>query len=407
MSGLNEKIAEANKHFEAANTYKDVAIRNDNNLSVFKQAADSYFIAAGLLNEIFNDSRELSEKVRAKALHHYYLYEYFICLFPLDFKVGNFEKASKLAQKAEDNISAALKAVDINLQKIDKTSKDFLTNMRKNWQPLTYSARLNKLEFFAKKAVISNNLIDAYDHYSQMVNIQEQVYRYEEAEGFDQKFIRIAKGNFIAMNANVSQVMGGLIKQKIFDGTFSFDMTVDLIGQFLKSIELSTSAFDANPEWDVYRVGAEEIKRYIYEILQQNKTNWFNYITEFDNNIIIQNLMRKIDNKEYNRQLAKTEIEADKLKKFLITGFFWIGMFCVIVYALLAVAQADISWYRFCAVFFGIPVVFTIVGAFALKSTDGLKEENFMKLIQLVLKINFQGLKVLSGKKEDMDSPSI
>jgi hypothetical protein len=55
---------------------------------------------------------------------------------------------------------------------------------------------------------------------------------------------------------------------------------------------------------------------------------------------------------------------------------------------------------------FGIPIVATVFGAFILRTTDSLKEENFMKLMTLVLKINFQGLKVLSGKKENGDKKS-
>jgi hypothetical protein len=119
---------------------------------------------------------------------------------------------------------------------------------------------------------------------------------------------------------------------------------------------------------------------------------------------IIQNLMQKIDKKEYDRQLAKTIIESDKVKKFLIFGLFWISLFGTVVYAMLTIAKSDISWFRFLAILFAIPSIFTLIGAFVLKTTDGLKEENFVKLIQLVLKINFQGLKVLSGKKET-DTP--
>ncbi len=105
-------------------------------------------------------------------------------------------------------------------------------------------------------------------------------------------------------------------------------------------------------------------------------------------------------NELYKRQSAKFEIEKDKTKRFLLVGLFWvIVMFCV-TYILISIATSNISWYRFIAIMFGFPLVITIIGAFILRTTDSLKEENFIKLMTLALKINLQGLRTLSSKKD-------
>ncbi len=69
-------------------------------------------------------------------------------------------------------------------------------------------------------------------------------------------------------------------------------------------------------------------------------------------------------------------------------------------YFLLQLASSDISWYRFLAAMFFLPLFLIIIGVFALKTTNSLKEENFIKLLELTLKMNFKGFITLSDKDE-------
>ena len=108
--------------------------------------------------------------------------------------------------------------------------------------------------------------------------------------------------------------------------------------------------------------------------------------------------MQQTDNDLYKRQKAKIELENDSLKRIIISGGFWFGIFIGLGYFLLQLASSDISWYRFLAVIFFLPLFFIIVGAFTLKTTNSLKEENFIRLMELTLKMSFKGLKALSDK---------
>jgi uncharacterized protein YqhQ len=95
------------------------------------------------------------------------------------------------------------------------------------------------------------------------------------------------------------------------------------------------------------------------------------------------------------------ELEKDNTKRFLLMGGFWTLLLFCIVYLLLQIATINISWFRFISVMFGLPIVATVFGAFILRTTNSLKEENFIKLMTLALKINFQGLRILSRKDDE------
>jgi len=124
----------------------------------------------------------------------------------------------------------------------------------------------------------------------------------------------------------------------------------------------------------------------------------FNQIFEEPTQSIKDRSMERI-----KQERAKTALEKDKLKRLLVTGTFWFGIFIGIGYFIFMIAASNISWLRFLILMLVLPLFFTLVGAFALKTTDGLKEENFMTLVTLVLKLNFKGLKALSSKSEDED----
>lgn len=400
---LNDYIEKCKILYDKALAAKDIARVSDNSFDMFKEAAQLYKQSYDIIqNNILTDNTlPHDNKIQSTALGHYYKFEECDCLYAYHYKNQDFPKAIQYANDGQTAIENSLKVIDQNLATIGNDAKKFLFDMRKNWASSAISIKLKVLEPVAKEAMLKKDYIKAFDNFNRMLKIQKELYEHDEQAELDEVYIRIAKGNYIAMSANVNQAMSGILATKIFNNTFSFDLTNDLLKHFLRSLDLSFNAFEANPEWDKYRSGAETIRANIQTLLVQNKNNWHLYLINNPNNQDLIKIMQQTDNELYKRESAKLELEKDSNKRFLLIGGFWILLLICVVYLLLQVATSNISWFRFISVMFGIPVVATVFGAFILRTTDSLKEENFLKLMTLVLKINFQGLKVLSNKSED------
>lgn len=399
---LNDYIEKGNELYDKALKTKDVARISDNNISSFQQAADYYKQAADIIfNHVLTDtSVDLDTKIQSSALAHYYKFEENDCLYAYNYKNNIFPTAIICANNAKQEIERALNIIQTNLSSLKPATQTFFLKMQKNWKSSSISIKIKQLEPIAKEAMINKDYIRAFDNYNQMLKVQKDLYEYVEREGLEPVYVRIAKGNYIGMAANVNQAMAGILTSKIINQTFSFDLSNDLLKHFLNSLDLSFNAFEANPEWDKYRSGAEVIRTNIQTLIQNNKSNWFNYLTENNNNQYLINIMQQTDNNLYKRQKAKIELENDSLKRIIISGGFWFGIFIGLGYFLIHLAASDISWYRFLAVIFFLPLFFIIVGAFALKTTNSLKEENFIKLMELTLKMSFKGLNALSDNNE-------
>ena len=401
---LKQKIEKCQQLYGNALRLKDKARISDYSVDYFKDASEKYREAADIiLNDILiNHQLSNSEKVKSESLAYYYRFEQYDCLYGFEYKNGNYDSAIGIANMGKSSIDHALDLIEQNKTNIDASTMDFLKKMETNWKSSSVSICIKQIEPLAKKAMTSGDYIVAFDHFNQMLKLQKKQYEYTENAGLEEVYIRIAKGNYIAMSANVNQAFAGILTTKIYKGTFSFDLTKDLLGHFLNSLDLSFKAFEANPEWDKYRSGVESIQESIQTLLKANKKNWFEYLVQNSNNLYLKTIMQMTDNDYYKRQSAKLEIEKSKLKQLVLTGGFWFGIFIGLGYFLLQVATSDISWYRFTIFMFCLPLLFVVIGAFILRTTDGLKEENFVKLMELTLKINLKGLKALTNKGEDL-----
>lgn len=400
---LNDNVEKCKAVYEEACKTKDIARVSDNNINSFKQAAELYKQAAEIIfNAILTDKTiDHDTKIQSTALRHYYKFEECGCLYAFNYKNNNFPTAIQFATDGQKEINISIQTIETNFNSLGAEAKMFLTKMKHNWKSCAISIQIKKFEPIAKEAMIAKEYITAFDTYNKMLKIQKELYEYDEAAGLELVHIRIAKGNYIGMVANVNQAMAGILTTKISDKTFTFNLSNDLLKHFLNSLDLSFNAFEANPEWDKYRSGAETIRTNIQKLLTKNKEHWFEYLISNNNNSYLKTIMQQTDNETYKRQSAKLELEKDNTKNFLLKGLFWIVLLFCVLYVLMQIATSNISWYRFLAVMFGLPMVVTIIGAFILRTTDALKEENFLKLMTLALKINFQGLKVLAGKKDD------
>jgi hypothetical protein len=205
---------------------------------------------------------------------------------------------------------------------------------------------------------------------------------------------RIAQGNYFGQNVNISQMYAGHIST-----IKNTSLNLNLLKHFMDSYEFSIKAFQANPEWLEYREGQEAMKRNIESIIESNKSNWHNCLLEFNSNPLLIKIMKSQDIQAYKKANAKIEIESDYLKKFYFTGIFWLIALGVVVFIVYSIFDSSIPvLYKPLAVFL-IIVLFSIVGAFILRTNEDLSEEGFLELMKLSLKIGFKGLKTLDNKE--------
>lgn len=96
----------------------------------------------------------------------------------------------------------------------------------------------------------------------------------------------------------------------------------------------------------------------------------------------------------------KKNEQIQSLILLIVTGGFWIGLLLGISHILMFLATTHIDWYRFITIMAGIPLMFTLLGAFLLKTTSNLHEKSFMELVRLTLIMNFSVFKRLKQLKK-------
>ena len=239
--------------------------------------------------------------------------------------------------------------------------------------------------------------VSAFDSYKKMESLQEKAHKYVEESDLPEVFKRTERGNYFANKASTAMTYAGIYIKKSVKNNYD----VDIIKQFLIALVNIKKAQENNPEQDRYKEGSETTINNIKNILVKNKNNWFDYLNRLDNDNDLIKIMKETDNDLYKMESAKLEIEENKPKQLLLTFSFYFSFFLILMYALFQIAISEIIWYRFLALIIALPVFFTIIGAFALRSTDSLKEENFLELMKLAFKTNISGLKILTKKGED------
>lgn len=108
-------------------------------------------------------------------------------------------------------------------------------------------------------------------------------------------------------------------------------------------------------------------------------------------------------NNNYKKQTLtkmKTNKKVQDTILLIATGGFWVGLLLGIFHILISVAVSNIDWPRFLTVMTIFPIMFTLVGAFLLRSTGQMGEKGFMQLIKVTLVLNFSIFKVLKHLKK-------
>lgn len=261
-------------------------------------------------------------------------------------------------------------------------------------------AEIKTIEVKAKKAfLIDKDYIASLDLYHDILELTEKDLQYTLDHIKDQRYIRIASGNYIITFANISQALTGIIFDKIDSDRIQYDWSVDLLRHGINTLRYSQKAFDANPEHDKYRSGAITIRKNIESLLLRNKKNWMKYLIELDNNQELVKIMKSIDLENYNNIKAKTDPEISGLKKLYFTGVFWLIVLFLIFWIFYSIFSSTIPLLLKPIAGLLIIVAFTVIGAFILRSTNELSEVGFLKLMRLSLRIGFKGIKSI-GKKD-------
>lgn len=397
MDNLNNLIQQANKCYAEGMAHKNEAIKNDNNLDLFLKAADAYLKAANCgqkalkLPDLSRDFTALTS-----ALISYYLYEASECRYGYEYKHGKFDQAILIAEEGKKHIDNALKVIDDNISSVSPKIKQKLMDHKINWTLSSLTIKLRILEPIAKRSMLKKDFLTALDTYRELGHLQDQVHNYTSISTLPQVYKRTEEANYLASKASIAMSLAGLyLKKPDFK---KYDK--EILEQLLMAYDFSKKGLTSNPEQERYKEGVENIFENISEFLKENESRWLDYLIEFKANQHLKIIMQITNNDKYKKEKAKLELENNGLKKFLLIGSFWIGLMFAVFYIVMHIAESNILWYRFLAVIFFLPLLVTVIGGFILRSTDGLKEENFIKLMTLALKINLQGLKVLSSKSE-------
>ena len=394
---MEKEIKTINNHYNNGLKFKNIARKGDEFIHDFKNAAESFFEASRLVVELINNvDDKINFIVRSNASKNYYLYEANECMYSYEYKNGKFNNAIEYAEKAESHINKAIKIVDENQTKLNAETKEFLRSQKSNWKLCQLTVPLRKLEPIGQGAMISQDYITALDTYKQMESLQDNAHQYVENSDMPEVFKRTERGNYFASKASTAMTLAGIYIKK----SEKNDYKIDILKQFLTALKYIEKAQENNPEQDRYKEGSTITRKNIKSILLKNKNHWFDFLNETDNDKNLIKIMKKTDTDLYKMESAKLEIEKNKPKQILLTFSFYFSFFLILLYALFQIAISEIVWYRFLVLIIALPVFFTVIGAFALRTTDSLKEENFIELIKLAFKTNISGLKILTRKEK-------
>lgn len=395
---MDKEVQQINEFHKKAHDAKKIACKKDDDSGLFKIASDFNKDAASLIDVVLKkyESTNVNFLNRTKATKEYYLFERYECLYAYEYREKNFEAAIEAANQASIHINQALEIINQNYDFVDDKVKRFFDEEKGNWILSSLTIRVKQIEPVATKAIKLKDYVTALDTFREMNILYDKIYEYIVNAEIDPIYKRTEMGNYYANKAGVANSISAVYVDKTKYGEYYKEIMEQLL-DVLKYLQL---AQNVNPEQDKFKKGLKTISKSVKALLGETKQKWFEYLIEFKDDKNLKLIMRKIDNDFYARQNAKLEIEKDKPKRFILTFGLLFSLFIGLGYFLLQIASAEISWFRFIALLLCLPLFFIVIGAFALRTTESLKEENFMKLMELALMTNLKGLRGLADKKE-------
>ena len=392
---MQQMINHINESLLKANEEKSIGCRSDSNFEHLKIASESYNNLSEYIKEILESNTEDSNQdLQLKITQEFCLFQANECLFGFLFRKKEFDNSLKAAEEANYHIENLLKIIDSSYNEANEVAKDYIERGRINWKLESLTIKVKLIEPIARKAVEEKDYVRALDYYKKMSDLNDRIYEFITNNEVDLVLKRTELGNYYSSKAGTANTLSAIYVSK----SGYEDYWLEILEQFLYVLKYLKLALNNNPEQDKFKEGILAVTDNTKLLLTENKSKWFEYMVYFNNDINLELIMRQTDNENYKMLNAKLEIEKDKPKRFILTFGFLISLFLILTYALFQIAKSEIPGYRFLILIFALPLIFTVIGAFALRSTESLKEENFLKLMKLAFKINIKGLKIFSDK---------
>lgn len=394
---MQQIINHINESLLKANEEKSIGCKSDLNFEHLNIASESYknlseYIKGILESNITDNNLVLQLRITLE----FCLFQANECLYGFLFRKQEFDNSLKAAEEANYHIENLLKIIETSYNEANKVAKDYIDRGRINWKLESLTIKVKLVEPIARKAVEEKDYVKALDYYKKMSDLDDKIYEFITNNEVDLVLKRTELGNYYSSKAGTANTLSAIYVLKCSYEDYWFE----ILEQFLYALKYLKLALDNNPEQDKFKNGIIAITDNIKLLLTENKAKWFEYMVYFNNDKNLELIMRQTDNENYKMLNAKLEIEKDKPKRFILTFGLLISIFLILTYALFQIAKSEIPGYRFLILIFALPIIFTVIGAFALRSTESLKEENFLKLMKLAFKINIKGLKTFSEKTE-------
>ena len=386
---MDEKISRVNDFYNQGLQAKDIARRSDNDLEQYKIASNSYEMAASLIDEILKeaDTSKINFITQTKALREYYLYESNECLYAYDYKNGLFDTAILFANKAKFHIELALQVIDDNFHLINEDTKDFLTKMKSNWTLSVQTIPIRQLEPVAKKSMQNKDYVTALDSYREMGALQDNVHNYVTNSQLPEIFKRTEKGNYYASKASIAMSLAGVYTAKSINDNYQ----KEILEQFLTALEYIKQAQEINPEQDKYKEGKDTTINNIRLLLEENPDKWDSYYYNFENNDLLNNIMKETNVKKFTEIELKRKLNTNenKGKKLLIFGGFWLSVFIILMASITSLFLLDISWWAVILIVLLVQFAYALISATVLRNLGDLSEKGLLEIYKLTIKYNF------------------
>jgi hypothetical protein len=399
---FNERIRIA---YNAAQESETQARRSPSNSRAYEDAA-----------RLFGEAAELSHQSRASAspeaqllipaFAEYYRSQQHKALMNLRYHQRDIPAATAGAEQVRNHLSEA-----IRLGQVACASVALSSEQRSHMQDMVTAWRFQEIAHRAKFASIRardkwdhDELLDALDLYRRAARDERAALDYLQSHDLDPIYDRITTGNFLAAVVNGSQVLALLALQrarKAGSGPYvPTNLSLEVLDYTYNALEIGQSAMAANPEWDQYREAFNQCRKNIVEFLSDNKGAWLSVYSHFEDRPGFLMIMREVDLAQYKQVEQERHMQQNKVAHLWGIGSFFLLAFAIVVFGLLIVFHNLGFWTGLLALV-GIEVAFVLIGAFALRGTEGLSEKNFLSLIGLATKFQIKSVAdVLAARKD-------
>lgn len=386
MKTPEQWAVEASKLYQEAMKIKDEARKSDNNISLFNDAAKKYKLAS-IAYENYSVNPEIknvNDITQANAFKEYYLFESNECSYSFDYKNGRYSEAKNYALSAQSHIENALNIIDNNFSSLDDNTKTHLLKMKINWLLSQKTIKIKIVEADTKPAMNAKDYITAMDGYTKMDELQDDVYLYLQNAEIDQVHKRIGSGNYYAAKASIANSKAGVFIGQQSTGN---DYKIEILQQFINSIEHISKAIDVNPEWSQYKTGKEHTIKNVQKILNDFPEDWLRYYLHFENNETLKQIMKQTDLEKFNEIELKRKLNADKPKSFLIYGCFWLAAI-ILIAGMISILFTSFDWRIVILIMLLTQFAYAMLSATVLRNLGDLSEKNFMEIYKMVIKLN-------------------